>query len=59
MNKQLLEKWAPVLDHPALPQIKDQYRRQVTAVLLENQERAMSESYQGVTTCIQHGLHNE
>jgi hypothetical protein len=39
-NKQaLLEKWAPVLDHEAAPEIKDSYRKFVTAVLLENQER--------------------
>lgn len=36
----LLEKWAPVLDHKSVP-IKDEYRRKVTAILLENQEREM------------------
>jgi hypothetical protein len=41
-RKELLEKWAPVLNHEALPQIKDNYRREVTAVLLENQERELS-----------------
>lgn len=40
-RKQLVEKWAPVLNHDALPQIKDNHRREVTAVLLENQEREM------------------
>ena len=35
----LLEKWGPVLDHPSLPKIGDQYRKEVTAILLENQER--------------------
>jgi len=40
-RKQLMEKWAPVLDHDSLPGIKDNYRREVTAVLLENQEREM------------------
>jgi hypothetical protein len=40
-RKQLMEKWAPVLNHDALPQIKDNYRKEVTAVLLENQEREM------------------
>ena len=38
---QLLEKWAPVLNHESAPEIKDNYRKQVTAVLLENQEREM------------------
>lgn len=37
----LIEKWAPVLNHKSLPTIKDTYRREVTAVLLENQEREM------------------
>ena len=39
----LQQKWAPVLDHEDMPQIKDRYRRAVTAVLLENQEKAMKE----------------
>lgn len=42
-RQQLLEKWAPVLDHPSLPKIKDQYRREVTAVMLENQECSIKE----------------
>ncbi len=37
----LTEKWNPVLDHGALPEIKDDYRKKVTAVLLENQEQAI------------------
>ena len=40
----LVEKWAPVLNHGSLPSIKDNYRKEVTAVLLENQEREMSKS---------------
>ena len=38
----LEEKWNPVLEHDALPAIGDTYRKKVTAVLLENQEKAMS-----------------
>lgn len=34
----LVKKWAPVLEHEGLPKITDQYRKEVTAVLLENQE---------------------
>jgi hypothetical protein len=37
-------KWAPVLDHEALGVIKDQHRRSVTAIMLENTERALNES---------------
>ena len=38
---QLTEKWSPVLDHQAMPEIEDGYRRKVTAALLENQESAL------------------
>ena len=37
----LTEKWNPVLTHDALPSIKDEYRKKVTAVLLENEEQAI------------------
>ena len=37
----LAEKWAPVLEHPDLPDINDNYKQKVTAVLLENQEQAL------------------
>ena len=39
----LQEKWAPVLGHQDLPEIKDSYRRAVTAQLLENQEAFLRE----------------
>ena len=37
------KKWQPVLEHPDLPKITDSYRRAVTSVILENQERASKE----------------
>ena len=37
----LKEKWAPVLDHEDHAPIKDAYRRNVTAILLENTEQAV------------------
>ena len=40
-RQDLLKKWAPILEHESLPSIKDNYRKEVTAVLLENQEREM------------------
>ena len=43
LSEQLQEKWAPVLDHDGAGKIKDPYRRAVTALVLENQERAMAE----------------
>jgi len=42
-TEHLQEKWQPVLEHPDLPEIKDPYKRAVTTVILENQERAMAE----------------
>ena len=43
-SEQLQEKWQPVLNHPDLPQITDSYKRAVTAVILENQEKELKES---------------
>ena len=43
LAEDLQKKWGPVLAHEDLPPIKDSYRRAVTAVLLENQEKAMRE----------------
>ena len=43
LSEDMQKKWAPVLDHPELPEIKDNYRKSVTAVLLENQEKAIAE----------------
>ena len=40
-RQDLLKKWAPILEHEGAPAIKDQYRKEVTAILLENQERKM------------------
>jgi len=42
-SEQLQEKWQPVLNHPDLPEISDSYKRAVTAVILENQERELKE----------------
>lgn len=39
----LQEKWSPVLDYQGLDAIRDSHRRMVTAVLLENQEKALRE----------------
>ena len=43
LTENLQEKWQPVLEHPDLPQIKDSYKRAVTTVILENQEKAVRE----------------
>ncbi len=44
LAEEIQNKWAPVLDHDALGAIKDQHRRSVTAIMLENTERALVES---------------
>ena len=43
LTEQLEQKWSPVLDHEGAGKIKDSYRRAVTAIILENQEKAMAE----------------
>ena len=41
--EELLKKWEPVLEHPEFAQIKDPYKKKVTAILLENQDRDMEQ----------------
>lgn len=40
----LNEKWAALINDDSVPAIKDEYRREVTAILLENQEQALQEA---------------
>ncbi len=42
-TEHLQEKWQPVLEHPELPKIEDSYKRAVTTVILENQEKSLKE----------------
>ena len=42
-TQHLQEKWQPVLEHPELPKIDDAYRRAVTTLILENQEKSLRE----------------
>ena len=43
MTESLQKKWGAIIEHSELPEIKDTYKRAVTAVLLENQEKALRE----------------
>jgi len=43
LSENLQEKWSPILEHSDLPKIEDNYKRAVTAVILENQEKALAE----------------
>ena len=49
LSEQIESKWAPVLEHADLTPISDPYKKAVTAVVLENQERALREE-QGIMT---------
>ena len=42
-SEQLQEKWKPLLEYEGLDPIKDNHRKAVTAVLLENQEKFLNE----------------
>ena len=42
-SENIQKKWGAILEHSELPEIKDNYKKAVTAVLLENQERALRE----------------
>ena len=42
-SEQLEKKWAPILEAQDAPKFKDNYRKSITAVLLENQEKALKE----------------
>jgi hypothetical protein len=41
IDNSLLEKWESILDHPNAPEIRDLYRRNVTAQLLENTDKVL------------------
>ena len=42
LAEELQQKWAPVLEHAEIGAIKDPYKKAVTAVILENQQREMA-----------------
>jgi len=42
-SETISEKWSPILEHADLPEIQDKYKKAVTAVILENQEKALVE----------------
>jgi hypothetical protein len=43
LAEEIQNKWKPILEHADLPEIKDAHKRSVTAVVLENTERALNE----------------
>lgn len=48
LSEQAQKKWEGIINHPDLAEIKDPYRRAVTATLLENQEKALAEERQAL-----------
>ena len=48
LTEAIQNKWSAVVDHPDLPEIKDAYKKHVTSVLLENQEKALMEEKQAL-----------
>ncbi len=48
LTEDLQKKWQPVLEHPELDAIKDPYKKAVTALVLENQQQAMSADRQAL-----------
>lgn len=44
ISEALQKKWQPILEHADLPAIKDNYRKVVTTMLLENQEQHLKET---------------
>jgi hypothetical protein len=43
LSESIQQKWQPVLEHPDLPKIEGAYKRAVTSMVLENQEKALKE----------------
>jgi len=43
LSEESQKKWEPILEHADAPAIQDPYKKAVTAVLLENQEKAIRE----------------
>ena len=43
LNEEINAKWQPILEHPELDAIKDPHKRAVTALVLENTEKALRE----------------
>jgi len=55
LTEELQKKWQPVLEHPELDAIKDPYKKAVTALVLENQQQAMSQDRQSLNETLSDG----
>ena len=65
LSEQIKNKWRPIIEHEDLPKIKDAYKRTVTSILLENQEKALNEGRghflgeAGPTSVTSSGIHSQ
>ena len=65
LSEQIKNKWRPIIEHEDLPKIKDAYKRTVTSILLENQEKALNEQRghflgeAGPTSVTSAGIHSQ
>ena len=41
LTEEVKKKWAPIIDHPDIPAIKESWKRRVTTILLENTAREL------------------
>jgi hypothetical protein len=48
-NRELVEKWGPLLEHSSFNPIRDEHKKSVTATILENTEKALSEDRTGAS----------
>ena len=48
LSESTKQKWKAIVDHNALPKIEDPYKKTVTTILLENQQRSLTETVQGI-----------
>lgn len=44
LTEEVKKKWAPVIDHPDVPAIKESWKKKVTTILLENTARELKNS---------------
>jgi len=63
LQEEVQKKWGPILEHADLPAIKDAHRRSVTAIVLENTEKALREAsahgqFQTLTETTSYGAMN-
>lgn len=59
INKEILKKWEPLLESEDFPKIKDSYRKEVTAMILENTEKAMKTENSWTSGSLTEALLNE